>query len=170
MKMKKIDELDPYIDFLLNNDTYCFFFMPYLQTLVLKDKLQSRSDLYNDYYGQMEQMCWVNAKTYQYGDKNLRITQVMESFQRLNLFNENDDTERNWIYHNIAPYVVSEFYLTDLDISLLDKALSYLYDNYDELYNYLLLNDPSFYTNRDTKIHVARLLLNNSLEQTKVIK
>lgn len=82
------------------------------------------------------------------------------------------ELERRTFYKRLAPNIISVFYLTNEDISLLDKALNNLSSNFEELKDYLSLNISDYSKGHCliARINASKIILNDDIYQKKEIK
>lgn len=179
IKEKKYDNLDEYIDLLIGNDEVRYYNLPdWLTVLVFKNDYIVENEYFDNYYHRIDKMCEMYSK------KDAKIYGHIPIAEMFRLYRKYDILAReirrldvlhygDWqfVYFHLAPYIIAEYYLNDYDVNTLEPLLSYVLNNQKLLIDYINMNYDEFYaSDRETKITLAKALINNVTSQKIIIK
>ena len=138
MQENKYDNLDSYIDFLINIHTPPYEVGDFLELFLFKEE---KFDNKEQYYIGFQELCHL-INVYEF-DKNkfkdFRLDGMVKTYQKYHNslpFQgiNNKNTSILIYFEKYAPIIMGYFYLTDKPIEYLDSLFNKLIYNYDELY------------------------------------
>ena len=156
------DDLDESIEYLFELDVVFWYFCRFLKAIIFKDKNQGKDMGIQDYYHTIRLLCSneLEKKT----NSDIRIARIIRRYQNYFVDESNEgltdyEREKYKFYRVIAPFIIGEFYLTDLDINYLNKVLVNVLKKYDEDLDYLSVNGLDNRYDREQLAQIAKVLL-----------
>lgn len=175
MKDKKYDNLDEYINLLLENNSIRWYsFISALTIFVYKDDYPIENENFDNYYNKVDKICDLYRKASISNENNLPIAYMLRIYsQYYKLAREEltDDYE-DWqfIYIYLAPYIVAEYHLHDYDTNSLEPLLAYVYNNQKEISDYVSMNYYCYSLYEEKKQAIASTLIEDFNNQKIIIK
>ena len=167
------DDLDESIEYLFELDVVFWYFSRFLRAIIFKDKNQGKDMDIQDYYHTIRLLC--SNELEKNTNSDIRIARIIRRYQNYfvdesNKGLTNHEREKYKFYRVIAPFIIGEFYLTDLDINHLNKVLGNVLKKYDEDIDYLSVNGLDNRYDREELTKIAKVLLKGCNEHKRSIK
>ena len=156
------DNLDESIEYLFELDVVFWYFCRFLKAIIFKDKNQGKNMDIQDYYHTIRLLC--SNELEKNTNSDIRIARIIRRYQNYFIDETNEgltdyEREKYKFYRVIAPFIIGEFYLTDLDINYLNKVLANVLKKYDEDLDYLSVNGLDNRYDREQLAQIAKILL-----------
>ena len=171
-KENKLDNLDNYIDFILQVHTPWYLFADLLRMIIFKDQKNINKHYY---YETFKELCHlVNLRFDEKVKMDIRIAKIMAIYRK---YHESipyegvrsRGAELRIYYEKYASLIAANFYLSNYDISVLDKILAYFTSNISDIYEKYALNgicDLAHFRSSldfDAEIQFSKFFINNEL-------
>ena len=124
IEKNKYNDLDDVITFIMETGHFWNHLCPYLKAIQLKTDIDDKKS----YYSTINDLVY-SLKTVEENrlDTNIRIEQIIKVFAKH--YQANTDSNHETKFGLTGPIVCANFYLTNLDVSLLDNLFSNIYLN-----------------------------------------
>ena len=172
------DKLDNYIDYLFKLHTPWYEFSDSLKLIIFKDKYYIKKRYYYEYFKDITEL--VNQRYDSDIKEDNRFAKLIGIYHQyheiiIDRFNGNDALIK--YYEKYASLIIANFYLKDLDVTILDKVLERFTNNLPDIYTKYALNgisDLDYYNSSlgfEGENEFAKYFINNEIyPQERIIK